>query len=327
VRFDEKHAAVFDWAGVRLHANVEGQALALYADNGPNYLDILVDGRRIAVLGDASTAPALAWQGLGRPAVGAGVYTLRLPPGPHHLIVSKRTAPNSGHVILKGFRLDSEGKLSAPPPANRRRLEFIGDSLTNGYGDEGPGLKCESLAPYENSSASWARVAAEACQAELQLLAYSGYGLVRNYGAKTKRSDDPVPFYYPRTVLQETTPWPRERYVPDLSVVYLGTNDHNTEPHPDAKAFEDAYAAFLEQVREGRPKLKILIAYPNDNGPLCQRAKEVVASEQAVGRWVEGLPLTWPGQEGLGCDWHPKVATHDQWGAAAAAQIKKMMNW
>jgi len=330
VRFDKSHAAVFDWASVRFHANIEARALALYARTGQNYLDVLVDGERVAVLGPKSSAPDLAWAGLGRQAAGpesAPVFTLSLPPGRHHLIISKRTAPNFGPVTLMGFRMDSSGSLKAPPPAFKRRLEFIGDSLTNGYGDEGPGKQCQGLAHYENSSASWARVAAAQCKAEAQVLAYSGYGLMRNYGAKGERSDDPVPFYYPRTVLAEADAWPRERYVPDLAVVFLGTNDHSTAPNPKSAAFEDAYAAFLDQVRDGRQALKILIAYPDDNGALCQRAKAVVESQQAVGRWVEGLALPKAADSELGCDWHPKVAVQARWGELAAAKIKKMMDW
>jgi lysophospholipase L1-like esterase len=330
LRFDKEHAAVFDWASVRFHANIEASAMALYARTGQNYLDVLVDGERVAVLGPKSTAPDRAWAEIGHAPAGSGgapVYSLHLPPGRHHLIVSKRTAPNSGPVTILGFRLDKAGTLAAPPPAFKRRIEFIGDSLTNGYGDEGPGLKCESLPPYENSSGSWARVAAAQCKAEAQILAYSGYGLMRNYGAKTERSDDPVPFYYPRTVLAEPDVWPRERYVPDLAVVFLGTNDHSTPPIPKSAAFEDAYAAFLDQVRDGRGALKILIAYPDDNGPLCQRAKAVVESQQQIGRWVEGLALPPAAQSDLGCDWHPKLSVHARWGAVATAKIKKMMDW
>lgn len=298
VRFEADRSATYDWASVRVHAKFQGDALAVYARLGQNYLDVLVDGERVAVLGAKSSAEGLAWEGIGIPPQATGgipVYVVRgLAPGAHRLTVAKRSGPNFGPVTLLGFRFASPEPLPQPPAAHPRRLEFIGDSLTNGYGLEGPGLQCKTLAAYENSSRAWARACAESLHAEAQILAYSGYGLVRNYGAAGSASDDPVPFYYPRRVLADPAPWPREDYVPDLSVIFLGTNDYSTQPGPSAQAFEDAYAAFLGQVREGREGLKILLAYPDDGGVLSKRVKAVVDSQQALGQDVvfRELPRT-----------------------------------
>ena len=53
VRFDADKAAVFDWASVRAHASFSGSAVAVYARLGQNYLDVHVDGERVAVSGTA----------------------------------------------------------------------------------------------------------------------------------------------------------------------------------------------------------------------------------------------------------------------------------
>jgi hypothetical protein len=332
VRFAEDQSAVFDWASVRLHASVETDAVAVYARVGRNDLDVLVDGRRVAVLGPKPAVDDAAWREIAvQSAASGGVPVFRvtgLGPGRHELIVAKRTGPNFGPVTLLGLRLDATAKLYAPPPARDRRLEFIGDSLSNAYGVEGPGKQCKELGPYEDSSASWARVCADSLGADLQLLAYSGYGLVRNYGASGPRSDDPVPFYYPRTVLAESgARWPRDLYVPSLSVVFLGTNDYSTAPHPKASDFDDAYAAFLSSVRAGRDGLKILLAYPDDHSEFSKRVKSVIESEQMVGHWVEGLALPPAADDELGCDWHPKAAVQARWAALAASEIRKMLHW
>lgn len=331
VRFDPDRSAVFDWASVRLHARFEGDAVAVYARLGQNYLDLDIDGRRVAVLGPKTSAPDLAWAGMGLTAQQSGgipVYVCKgLSPGAHTLLLAKRTSPNFGPVTLLGLRFGSTEALPDPPPALKRRLEFIGDSLTNGYGTEGPGLKCQSLAPYENAERAWARRCAEALKAEAQILAYSGYGLVRNYGAADSRSKDPVPFYYPRRVLADPALWPREAFVPDLSVVFLGTNDYSTQPSPSDQVFEDAYAAFLDQVRDGRDGLKIILAYPADGSSFAKRVQAVVESQQSVGHWVEGLALPQPGESERGCDWHPKVSVQQQWADLASAKIRKMLHW
>lgn len=331
VRFDDAKAAHYDWSSVRVHADFEGSTLAVYARLGENHLDLSIDGQRFAVLGPAPKVEDAAWASQGVASVevgGAPVYVVKgLAPGRHRLTLSKRTSPNFGVVSLLGLRFDAAAQLYAAPPARKRRLEFIGDSLTNAYGVEGPGKECKALAPYENSSLSWARLSAEALDAEAQLLAFSGYGLMRNYAAPGPSSDDPVPFYYPRTVLKEDGAWDRAQYVPDLAIVYLGTNDHSTPPHPKSKAFEEAYEAFLDQVREGRPQLKILLAYPDDKGALAQRVRSVIDGQQMVGHWVEGLALPNAADEELGCDWHPKAVVHARWSELAVAKIRKIMEW
>jgi lysophospholipase L1-like esterase len=332
VRFDDAHAAHADWASVRAHLQVEATELLVYARLGENYLDVLVDGQRVAVLGRRPKVKDTAWDAIGvSPAASAEVPVYRvqgLPPGRHHLVLAKRTAPNFGAITLLGLRFDAAARLDAPPPAMDRRLEFVGDSLTNGYGIEGPGKVCSTLAAYENSSLSWARLGAQALKAEAQLLAYSGYGLVRNYGAPGPRSDDPVPFYYPRQVLAEPEPlWDRGRFVPDLTVVFLGTNDYSTPPFPKAAEFENAYAAFLDQLRAGRQKQKILLVYPDNGQTLALRVQAVAESQQMVGHWVETLGLPSAADDEYGCDWHPKAMVHERWALLFEAKVRKMLRW
>lgn len=332
VRFGEDRSAVFDWTAVRLHATVEASQMLVYVRLGENYLDVLLDGQRVAVLGRKPIVDDAAWAGLGvQPAEAGGVpvYAVQgLPPGRHQLVLSKRTGPNFGAVTLLGLRFDGAASLGEPLPAPERRIEFVGDSLTNAYGTEGPGKTCKALAPYENSSTSWARLCADALGADAQLLAYSGYGLVRNYGAAGTSSADPVPSYYPRQLLGEPQPlWDRSAFKPDLSVVFLGTNDYSTPPHPSPAAFDDAYAAFLDELRKDRPGLKILLCYPDDGKELSERVKNVVESQQLIGHWVEGLGLPQPSDPEFACDWHPKPVVHRRWAELAEAKIRKILKW
>lgn len=332
VRLQDDGSAVYDWAGVRLHARFKGGSVAVYAKLGQNYLDAFVDGERVAVLGRRPKVEDHAWADVGVTATTRGEapsYVLEgLGRGEHSLVLAKRTGPNYGPVTLLGLRLGEDGALLGAEPARARRLEFIGDSLTNGYGNEGTSLKCAELAPYENNSQSWGRLCGEALKAEVQTVAFSGYGLMRNYGATETHSKDPVPFYYPRTVLAEPGLWDRSLFVPDLSVVFLGTNDHSTPPMPEAAEFIGAYHAFLTQVRQGRsPGLPILVAYPDDGSSFAQQVETLVSEEQAQGHKVEGLALPPAGQGQLGCDWHPLVVVHQRWAELAEARISKILNW
>ncbi len=330
LRFDAEGTAVYDWTQVRAHARFKGDRLALYVDTAENYLDVSVDGKLKAVLGPkpkVEDAPLLKHWLPARSEDGHTYVLQGLGEGEHRLLVAKRTGPNIGIVRFKGLRLAAGQSLLTPPKAHARRIEFLGDSLTNGYGDEGPGLHCSVLPPYENSSRSWARQVATALGAEAQLLAYSGYGVVRNYGDKEPASRDPYPFYYPRTVLAEKAEWERSHYEPQVAVVFLGTNDYSTEPSPAEQDFIKGYRALLAAAREGRHKLPILCLYPQEKPVLAERVKALVAEERAEGLRTEVLGLSAPPQEELGCDWHPQAVVHERWALEVVPKLAEMMKW
>ena len=331
LRFDSLGVGIYDWTQVSLHARFTGPQIAVYAETGDNFLDLDVDGKLKAVLGrkpKVDDAPLLDhW--LEARHNGARIYVVQgLGPGEHRLLLAKRTGPNIGAVRLQGLRLGAGERFLAPPPALERRIEFLGDSLTNGYGDEGPRLDCAELPPYENSSLSWARLVAQAFGAEAQLLAYSGYGVLRNYGDKERQSKDPFPLYYPRTVLGEKDGlWDRSRFQPQAAVVFLGTNDHSTEPTPPAKDFIAAYRALLASAREGRGGLPILCLAPKDRQILVERVQALVAQEQAQGLPTQCLSLPAPHEHELGCDYHPQAVVHARWAELVEAKLGEMMKW
>jgi lysophospholipase L1-like esterase len=332
LRLEDDGSAAFDWTQVRLHARFTGPRLALYADTHDNYLDVSVDGRLKAVLGPrpaVDDAPlSRRWLGPVEDQAQGPVYVLDgLGGGEHRLLVAKRTGPNIGTVRFRGLRLAAGERLLSPPPPLGRHIEFLGDSLTNGYGDEGPGLQCSQLPPYENSSLSWARLSATALDAEAQLLAYSGYGVLRNYGDKERSSSEPFPLFYPRTVLAESGAWERSRFRPDVAVVFLGTNDYSTEPAPLPEDFMRAYRALLASAREGRGSLPILCLYPQDKPVLIQAVKDLVAQEQAEGLPTQSLGLPDAGDDERGCDYHPKAVVHARWAALVEPKLREMMKW
>jgi lysophospholipase L1-like esterase len=285
----------------------------------------------VAVLGRATKAPNLAWEGLGvRPQASGGTPAYRvlgLGPGKHQVVLAKRTGPQWAEVTVLGLRLEAQSHLLEAPAAPARRLEFVGDSLTVGYGNEGPGLECAELPVYENSSLAWARLCSEALEADAHLIAHSGHGLLRNYGAPGLRSDDAMPSRYNGCVFTDAKGrWDRERYRPDCSVVLLGSNDHSTEPAPTAEDFISAYRSFLERVRDGRPGLGVVCAYV-EGAPSAPRVSRVVKEELEAGHKVLALTLPPAKPEQLGCDWHPKLEVHRRWGGLAEAVIRKMTGW
>jgi lysophospholipase L1-like esterase len=244
------------------------------------------------------------------------------------LILAKRTGPNVGTVRLLGMRLAAGQSFMSAPLARDRCIEVLGDSLSVGYGAEAAEVHCTDLPSFENSSVAWPRLVAEALGAETQILAYSGYGVLRNYGDKETRSKEAFPYFYPRTVLAEKQGlWDRSRFKPQVALCFLGTNDYSTKPVPSAEDFVAAYRALLAQARMERGDLPILCLCANDERSLQKRVQEAVAQEQEAGLPTQFLSLPGAKSGEFGCDGHPKAVVHQRWAALISPKLGKMMKW
>ena len=145
------------------------------------------------------------------------------------------------------------GELLALPAAPTRKIEFIGDSHTVGYGNEGPGLDCKGVyRPYENAYLSFAAITARSLGADSRSIAISGFGAVRNYADTNSTSPMPMPYYYNRTLMNRADlTWNFKAWLPDAVVIKLGTNDYSTQPYPSNQVFIQGIHDLINQVRNG----------------------------------------------------------------------------
>jgi len=94
---------------------------------------------RFGVTIDGKAFPSLTLSGAAK----TTRYTLasNLAAGEHDVTIVKLTEHMVGTAQFSGF-VPAGGKLLATRAPVRRRLEFIGDSITAGYGDQGVGPNC-----------------------------------------------------------------------------------------------------------------------------------------------------------------------------------------
>lgn len=216
------------------------------------------------------------------------------------------------------------------PPRPTRRIEFIGDSYTVGYGNEGPALDCGGLyRPYENSYLSFAPIAAKALQAESHSIAISGFGAVRNYGDANTTSATPMPFYYGRTLMERSDlNWNFQSWVPHLVVIKLGTNDHSTEPQPSADVFIQGIHGLIDQVTTAYGYLPIVLLADSSLPQLVSRMQTATQQQRSRGNdQVHFVQVTHPPQSQLGCDWHPLVSGHQAMATQLVTAIKPILGW
>ena len=319
--FTNPKKVVYDWAGVYIIAKFEGTSCSIRLEDHKNEYAIIVDDYAPRLLKTNKDTVYEVATGLKESV-------------PHTIMIQKRTEPLVGIGIFSGFILDKGKKLLSPPKRPERRIEFIGNSITSGYGVEGKNHDCHFSVETENACMSYAAITSRALNADYSLVSYSGRGVVRNYGDKNKTSINPMPSLYDRTCFFDSTKhWKFNEWIPQVVVINLGTNDFSTKPFPDKRVFQSAYNKLINRVRTLYPMVTIFcICGPMIEEPCLSEIKEVVEQQQMVeGRdkdvfFIE-IKRSIMNDSDWGCDWHPNIKGSVKSANIIVPYIKLVMNW
>ena len=215
-----------------------------------------------------------------------------------------------------------------PLPEKARKIEFIGDSITCGYG-----VDCEDpLIPFttatEDVTRAFAYKTAKALDADYSMFSASGYGIISGYTADpdVKSPEQLIPLYYHSLGFSYDTfldgknttkiDWNFADYQPDTVVINLGTNDDSycQDTVEKQKEYAVAYTRFLKDVRSKNPEAKIVCVLGIMGArlyPLVEKAVAEYTKETGDGN-VCTLEL--PEQDiryGYASDYHPIERAHD----------------
>mgnify|MGYP001158821158 CR=1 FL=1 len=312
-RWDEPAPGVhrFGWSGAGFVVRFSGTGASVTMDDAAGFFTVVVDG---------AVQPNLLTSG------GEQTYTLAtgLPDGEHTVQMYRRTEGSFGPTTI--VSVDLEGELLAPPPVDRR-MEVIGDSITCGYGNEGVS-PCSFSADTENHYLTYGAIAARTVGAQLHTVAWSGKGMVYNYG------DDmfePMPEIYDRAVATDAGSSWDYAWQADVVVINLGTNDFSTDNDPPQNVFVPAYVDFLSHLRDVYPNAYLLAISPSlfggevalVDGYLAEAVEQRNAAGDADVGWAN-INVDWIGS---GCDGHPTVATHEGMAANLASELQTRLGW
>ena len=251
----------------------------------------------------------------------------------HSYRLIKVSENNPGEVCLNDIVLDASGSFGPKPKQSGRRIEFIGDSYTVGFGNEGSSSDPAEL-EFEKTDASksYAFVLSESLKADFQVNAVSGRGLVRNYGNiapgwnLVKLYNYTVPGVAATST--DTAKWNLEWFNPQVIVIFVGINDFQGEPpFADKKVFKGAYARFLDKLREAHPGVKFLLlstrVWPNDD--LTPVVQEIYDEQLALGnRDLEFLTLQ---TDNVGLLGHPDVRSHQEIANTIRPIVARLGGW
>lgn len=236
-----------------------------------------------------------------------------------------------------------DGELLPPPaPESERRIEFVGDSITCGYGIDGVWNVDQFSTETENPLKGFAYNTAKKCHAEFQYISWSGIGVISRWvpeDATEALVDWLMPDIYPYTDsgLENTLgreghenhqKWDFSKYVPQIIIFNLGTNDHSwTKEIPERQAdFAGKYYSFLELLRKNNPNAYIICTYGIMGTTLVETEQGCVDRFKAEhDDRICYLPL--PVQQeadGIGADWHPSETSHRKVAEIVAAKAEEI---
>ncbi len=304
------------WSGTGFVAHFSGTGLRISQSGAAVQYTVLVDGELGANL--------LTTRGTDTYDVVSG-----LAEGEHTVEVYRRGEASFGVTTLQGVEA-VDGELLAPPAPPARRIEIVGDSITCGYGNEGADTSCSFSADTENHYLAYGAVLARAQDAEVSTIAWSGRGVVVNYGGDT--ASPPMPAYFERAVPQDSSTVWAFSWEPDTVIVNLGTNDYSTDNDPEAEVFIDGYEALLLNIRQRYPNAYILCTIgPLLSGADLSTARANIAAavtnrNDAGDDRVATYELT-ANNPSPGCDWHPSIATHSAMADELSVPLASALGW
>jgi len=313
---DNRH--YFNWTHSGFEFNIDGTgATALLSSSCPSsnktYLKIYVDGVETETI--HMTAPVMT-------------VTLAegLSDGPHTIKVVKRTNGRSGTAALMKLWVDEGTEILKPNKPATRKIQFLGDSITVGYGSMDWLSPSAWSTDSEDGTITYAALTSKYFGADNHTIAVSGRGVIWNTGS-SKDTANHAPLMYEYWDWNDHKQWNHSLYQPDVVVINLGTNDRgNITNDADHTTFKNAVYNLIAQVRKDNPNAHIIWAYGamGDSNNVESDIKAMVAKHNSEGdSKVSYITLT----KGTTCLGHPTSAAHQTCATELIAKVKEVTGW
>ena len=291
------------WPGVYWEARFKGPEVTLAFNDTINQYRVYIDGKEITTISKPGSRDYRI-DGLG--------------PDAHDIHLEKFSENQGEATAFDGFFAPAGMTLTIPHSSpNERQIEFIGDSYTVGYGNTAGKRQCtqDELWAATDTSQAFGPLTARHYQADYQINAFSGRGIVRNYDGF---AGDTLPGLYPYTLYDGKTLYDAAAagWHPQAIVIALGTNDFSTPVHAGEKwkteaaltaDYEATYVGFVKSLRAQNPDAVILlISYDTATTPAITRVRDQLTADGD--RRVNLLEIT--GFNKNACDSHPDTGDH-----------------
>lgn len=216
IRIKGRHTEVdgclaFDWTDSGFAFNFSGTGFILslgkYTADIPAYVKIIIDGSRRQRFAVVNGSEKIIIEGLTEKRHRAEV--LKVTEGDAKLLFD--------NIVLLG----NGAEFRKPPFNSPRKIEFIGDSITAGYGVLGRTSDPSYQTYQQDGTYSYAYLTAEKCDADARFICNSGKGIVCN--CEGNREDVKAGQYY--SYLTRLGGECNDGWEADVVVINIGTND------------------------------------------------------------------------------------------------------
>lgn len=295
----------YQWPGVYFEARFKSPFVNMMFDDDANNFNVIIDGKPLmTVYRPGHTTINVEASG----------------PGPHTIRLEKRSETQYATGHFQGFMAEPA---AVPAPARARQIEFIGDSLSVGYGNTSAYPDCTKEEVFEttNTQQAFGPLTAKHFDADYQVNAFSGLGMVRNYGGY-EHPNYHMPMLYPRAIFDDPAPDASDAaagWSPQVVFITLGGNDFSSQLTPGepwktrdelVKAYEDAYVAFVKTLRIKYPKALIVLDSTQEYPEYKPSVDQVFAMLKAAGiSNIDRLALDVPPRTSCG---HPNTRADAQ---------------
>ena len=288
-------------SGISFAAYVEGDVKLTVTATAETYFTVTVDGVRSTqrLKADAGTSVLTV----------ASFAT----GGEHEICVLKQTEARLSLCVLSN--LQWKGYLNNAPAQKSFYIEFIGDSITGGYGVLcANGTANGGSAQYQDATQAFAYLTAQALNADHSLVNCSGMGLSKSlvsipfvatdlYSKQSKYRSESIAYTPTRT--------------PDLVVINLGTND-SASGASSSQFIKDA-GALIDLVRATYGKdVPIVWVYNMMNDSMYGSARFAISAKGGESAGIFTCEMTQNADGGVG---HPSLTAQQ----AAAERLASLI--
>ena len=299
----------FQWPGIYIEAEFGGPEILINFDNTTDAFTVFIDGEESAKV----IKP------------GDKIYRLGgLAKGWHRLRIEKNDESQDTVGTFGNMWIGPKEDFRWPEPRTRQ-IEFIGDSAMAGYGARSVRRECnaEQVRLLTDTPAAFAALAARHYDADYQINAVSGRGLIRNVG-------DTVPELvmsrmYPRLFPREPAPYADKSWRPQIIVIKLqadfvgfpGKQDRWTGLDKVMIDYAKAYGAFVTDLHKRQPQAAILLWWFDSGSaadPRMVATQETIsdAAAKAGIKYFGYLPFSGAGLQSTACHYHFSLADHQK---------------
>lgn len=261
--------------------------------------------------------------------------------GTHEIHIWKLTENYRGKCAL--LALETDGILLEPRVEKKAaHIEFVGDSITCGYGNEASNREDPFRPEEENGYITYAMCASRLLNAEPTCISVSGICVAVDPqsgapggvpGMKDLYPFTDAPYEQEYAGKEVPVSWEFAAHPKDAVVINLGTNDVNAfklagDRDAAAAFFAQQYMGFLQQIRHlnGAETFILCTLGPLDYY-LYDQIRDVVAEyqeetgDQNIACFKYGGVVQW--SEGYGAVGHPSAATHRRMGQELATELRR----